>query len=128
MNWIKNLWTIYQQNRLQRLGAKIVRTYTPYVSQGHFDSEVLQQVKRFDMDKGAIKELLYGGLKELTSNKEYFYHSTVGSDYCHFTPAGEHAMLEFTKQMAISIRKSELAALDKRAKELVVNGLKGETF
>lgn len=80
------------------------------------------------MDRGAIKELLYGGVRELTSNKDYFYHSTVGPEYCHFTPAGEKAMLEFAKQIAVITRKSEVEALDKRAKELVINGLKGETF
>lgn len=80
------------------------------------------------MDRGAIKELLYGGLKELTSNNDYFYHSTVGTEYCHFTPSGEKAMIEFTKQIAVITRAAELAALDKRAKELVINGLKGEVF
>lgn len=80
------------------------------------------------MDAGAIKELLYGGVRELTSNSSYFYHSTVGPEYCHFTPAGEKAMLEFAKQVAVITRTAELAALDKRAKELVINGLKGEVF
>jgi hypothetical protein len=80
------------------------------------------------MDASAIKELLYGGLKELTGNSSYFYHSNVGPEYCHFTPAGENAMLEFTKHIAVITRNAELASLDKRAKELVINGLKGETF
>jgi len=83
-------------------------------------------VKKFNMDKIAIKELLYGGINELAHNKKFYYHSTVGSNYCHWTDEGAQALTEFLNTIAVNIFEAEAAELDKRAKELVINGLKGD--
>jgi hypothetical protein len=40
---------------MQLLRVKIVRTYTPYAFPGLFDSEVLQQVKKFNMVINGLK-------------------------------------------------------------------------
>ena len=111
---------------MRLLGVKIVKTYGPYGSQGHFDSEVLQKVKKFNMDKNAVKHLMFGGVCELMRDRKYFYYSSVSSDYSHFTSEGEVALTEFMKQMAIHIQKAEEAELNARAKEMVIKGLKGE--
>ena len=80
------------------------------------------------MNKSVVKDLFYGGTKELVHNPTYFYYSSVGPEYCCFTPEGEKAMIEFAIQMAVNMHKSEAADLNKRAKELVISGLKGETI
>ena len=78
------------------------------------------------MDKEAIKELMYGGIEALTTNKEYYYNSGIGVGYSRWTEAGQQAVMEFTQLMAFKILQAKDAELDKRAKELVINGLKGE--
>ena len=78
------------------------------------------------MDKSALKDLIYGGVNELIHNGKYYYHSSVGPEYCHFTDVGKVALSEFMNQMAVTMYKVDAAELDKRAKDMVINGLKGE--
>lgn len=78
------------------------------------------------MEKTAIKDLLYGGVTELIRNDKFYRHSPIGQDYCRFTAEGEIALGEFMRAMAVLTYAAEEASLDKRAKELVIKGLKGE--
>jgi hypothetical protein len=79
------------------------------------------------MDSNAIKELLYGGVKELMNNREYYYHSSVSSDYSHWTTNGEKAIINYMSLIGCKILEIQAQELDKRAKELVIDGLKGKT-
>ena len=79
------------------------------------------------MDKEAVKNLLFGGFCELTRDSRYYHHSSVGPEYCHFTARGEIAIKDFMTQMAVNIHAAEVADLDRRAKEMVIKGLKGES-
>jgi len=79
------------------------------------------------MDKEAVKNLMFGGFCELIRDSRYYYRSEVGTEYCHFTNRGEIAMKDFMTQMAVNIYKAEVADLDRRAKEMVIKGLKGES-
>jgi hypothetical protein len=78
------------------------------------------------MDTSALKELMFGSIRELSRNRKYYYHSTVGINYSHWTEEGNMVLSDFMNIMAHRINEAELIELDKRAKELVVNGLKGE--
>lgn len=78
------------------------------------------------MEKAVIKDILYGGVSNLIHNDKTYRHSPIGQDYCRFTESGEVALKEFVEQMAKLIREAEQNDLDKRAKELVIKGLKGE--
>ena len=73
-----------------------------------------------------MKDLLYGGLTELMNNKELYYRSSVGADYSHWTERGTNVLQEFVKSWTKQMHMAEDQALDKRAKELVIKGLKGE--
>ena len=79
------------------------------------------------MDKAAVKDLIYGGINELIHNDKYYRHSSVGPEYCRFTETGKVALEEFMAQMAVNMYRAEEASLDKRAKDMVINGLKGES-
>jgi hypothetical protein len=79
------------------------------------------------MDKGAIKDLVYGGLSELMCNRQYYYKSSVGSAYGHWTEEGRTALCEFMNLVSIKIHDAELAELDARAKEMVINQLKNSS-
>jgi len=80
------------------------------------------------LEKSAIKELLYGGMMEMLKNRDYYYNSGIGSNYSHFTENGKEAMAEYLRVMADLMMKAEEESLNKRAKELVIKGLKGETI
>jgi hypothetical protein len=79
------------------------------------------------LEKNAIKELLYGGVMEMLKNRDYYYNSSIGSNYNHFTENGKEAIEAYLKVIADLMLKAEEESLNKRAKELVVKGLKGET-
>jgi len=84
-------------------------------------------VKRSKMDRGAIKELMYGGVAELMRNRKYFYHSSVGAQYCHFTEEGERAIVEYMNLVSWKMVEAESKELDNRAKSIVLTTLKGES-
>lgn len=76
------------------------------------------------MEKGAIKDLVYGGVEEILNNNRYYYHSSVGAGYSHFTEAGKQAMNEYMELMAWKIKEANEADLERRAKEQVMAALK----
>ena len=79
------------------------------------------------MDKEAVKNLMFGGFCELIRDSKYYHRSEVGPEYCYFTDRGKIAVQDFMNQMAVNIHRAELAELDRRAKEMVIKGLKGES-
>lgn len=76
------------------------------------------------MKKGAIKDLVYGGMEELLNNRNYYYHSSVGAGYSHLTEEGKDAVIEFMNLMAWKIKEANEADLDQRAKQQVLDQLK----
>ena len=121
---IRSLGKSLRSVQMQRLGAKIARMYTPFGFLGLEGSEALQQVKKSNMEKGAIKDLVYGGLEEIINNRRYYYSSSVGLGYSHFTDEGKVALSEFMDLMAYKIKEAETADLDRRAKQQVLDQLK----
>jgi len=78
------------------------------------------------MDKQAIKEMMYGGIKELMNNRKYYYKSSVSKEYCNFTVEGITAVQTFVLDMSRYISEAEDKELDQRAKDIVMRELKGE--
>ncbi len=78
------------------------------------------------MQKGAIKDLIYGGVEEILNNRNYYYHSSVGAAYSHLTDDGKVAIVEFMDLMAWKIKEANEADLERRAKQQVLDALKGE--
>lgn len=78
------------------------------------------------MDSESIKEFMFGSIKELSRNRKYYHHSTVGIDYSHWTAEGTKALTDFMSIMVHKMHEAEECELNKRAKDLVINGLKGE--
>lgn len=79
------------------------------------------------MQKGAIKDLVYGGLEEILNNRNYYYNSSVGANYSHLTDSGKEAVIEFIGLISSKIIEAENADLDRRAKEQVLKELKGQS-
>jgi hypothetical protein len=80
------------------------------------------------MDKQAVKDAMFGGLMEMMRNRRYYYSSSVGSGYNHWTDEGKEALQEYMQIMCRELWEAEEADLQKRSKEMVMKGLKGETI
>jgi hypothetical protein len=78
------------------------------------------------LDKAVLKNILYGSIAELAKDSRYYYYSEFGEKYCNYTDEGQQAVLAVLKVWTIKLLEEEKRVLDKRAKELVVKGLKGE--
>ena len=76
------------------------------------------------MQRPAIKDVVYGGMMEIMRNRQYYYHSGVGSHYSHFTDEGREVMIEFLNTMSGKMMEAEHEELDARAKQQVINELK----
>jgi hypothetical protein len=76
------------------------------------------------MEKQAVKDLMYGSLTELMQNRRYYYHSSVGAEYCHWTEEGQLVLKQFMSEIIKSIYVANKNELDSRAKELVLKDLK----
>ena len=79
------------------------------------------------MEKDVVKDLMWGGLIELMNNKEFYYRSSVGPEYGHWTDRGTSVMMAFMSSMTKQMVAAEEQELNRRAKEMVIKGLKGET-
>jgi len=69
---------------------------------------------------------MYGGIQELMRNRDYYYRSTVNIEYSHWTEPGIQALTEYMNTMGWMMLKAEEKELDSRAKNMVLNTLKGE--
>lgn len=78
------------------------------------------------MDDQALKEFIFGGTRELMKNRKYYHHSLVGAEYCKWTDEGAKALTDFMNLIGHQMIINEENALDRRAKDLVIKGLKGE--
>jgi hypothetical protein len=101
--------------------------YIPFGSLGFSGSAALREVKKYKMDKGALKEFMYGGLMEIMNNRQYYYKSSVGQGYCHFTEEGERALVEYMNLISFKMIEAENNELNARSKAIVLKGLKGES-
>lgn len=122
-SWIRNIQSLSQgvQRSFTNLYAKwLVKTGRVLERTGSYDGVLTM------LEKDAVKDLVYGGLTEIINNKKYYYQSSVGKNYCHFTEAGKVAVDEFLANMSWMMISAEEQSLNRRAKDLVIKGLKGE--
>jgi hypothetical protein len=78
------------------------------------------------MDKQAVKDAMFGGIMEMMRNRKYYYFSSVGGNYSHWTDEGKEALQEYMQIISYKLWEAEEADLKKRSKEMVLKGLKGE--
>lgn len=76
------------------------------------------------MQRPAIKDVVYGGMMEIMRNRQYYYHSGIGSHYSHFTDEGREVMIEFLNTISGKMMEAEHEELNERAKQQVINELK----
>ena len=75
------------------------------------------------MERRALKDMLYGGIEEMIQNNRYYYHSSIGSNYSHFTDEGKKNLAEFLDMVAFEMKKCRDAEDEQRSRELVIKEL-----
>ena len=71
-----------------------------------------------------IEKMIIGSIKELLKDRQYFYHSTIGADYCHLTEEGREAVLDMINLLGPRLRMAMDQEDIERSKELVLKELK----
>lgn len=79
------------------------------------------------MNKDAVKDIIYGGIKEIIGNRKYCYESFY-PDNSKLTDEGKAVIIEFMELAANKIIEVERKELDRRAKDLVIDNLKGDNL
>ena len=70
-----------------------------------------------------IEKMLLGTIKEIIHDRDYFYYSTVGAEYCHLTEAGNQAIIDMVNLLGGKLRVAIEQADIERSKELVLKEL-----
>ena len=73
-----------------------------------------------------VEKMIVGSIKEILKDRQYFYYSTVGPDYCHLTDEGKDAIVDMVNilgsRMLVAIDREDI----ERSKQLMLNELKGK--
>jgi hypothetical protein len=72
------------------------------------------------------EKMIIGSIKEILRDRQYFYHSTVGPDYCHLTDEGKDAIIDVVNILGARLLKAEAEEDIERSKQLVLDQLKGK--
>jgi hypothetical protein len=73
-----------------------------------------------------VERMIIGSVKEILKDRQYFYHSTVGPDYCHLTDEGNRAIIDIVNILGPRLLKAEADEDIERSKQLVLDQLKGK--
>ena len=69
------------------------------------------------------ERMIMGSIKEIIRDRQYFYYSNVGADYCHLTEEGKNAIIDMINvlgsRMLIAIEKEDI----ERSKQIVLSEL-----
>ena len=76
-------------------------------------------------NKTAVKDMLYGTIKELADNPE-FYWKGVSDSYSHLTEEGKEQLTVLVERMIPAIHSFEDEDFENRAKELTFGLLKDQ--
>lgn len=73
-----------------------------------------------------VERMIIGSVKEIIRDRQYFYHSTIGPEYCHLTEEGNRAIIDLINVLGSRLLKAEAEEDIERSKQLVLNELKGK--
>lgn len=104
---------------MERVGAKIAKNCKIYCIT---DSNVAIRLKGMKLTEQDIKNIMYGTVKELSQNRNYFYNGYRS----HWTDEGKRVIGEMMDLYADKIQEAIREADDIRAREMVFNSLKEE--
>ena len=88
--------------------------------------EDLNQVKKSELNKQILKDMIYGCLKELGQNDQVYYHSTFGQKYCHVQENAKETCLKILEDFIAKVRQVEEESYQDRKKQDFLNEFKNE--
>lgn len=79
------------------------------------------------MTEKELMIMVHGMFRTIIKDKTYFYHSSVGANYCHLTDEGRRALIEMLDMVAPKLYEAMNNEDIERSKQLVFKELtKGE--
>ena len=82
--------------------------------------------KNYKLAQDANRSTVYGAMLEITKNPRLWRHSNVGREYSYFTEEGREVIADLMQDILRTVDVLERKALEQRAKELVIDTLRGK--
>ena len=80
--------------------------------------------RKFDIKRSMNKDLIYGGLLELSRNKLVWHESTVAPEYSHLTEDGRDAIIHIVENMFRGLQIIHNQEVKEEAKRQTLESLK----
>jgi len=80
--------------------------------------------KNFDIKRSMNKDLVYGGLLELSKNRLVWHESTVSPEYSHLTEDGQKAIIHVVENMFRGLQTIHNQEVKEEAKRQTLESLK----
>ena len=80
--------------------------------------------KNFDIKRSMNKDLVYGGLLELSKNKLVWHESSVSAEYSHLTEDGQKAIIHVVENMFRGLQIIHQQEVKEEAKRQTIESLK----
>ena len=80
--------------------------------------------KKFDIKRSMNKDLVYGGLLELSRNRLVWHESTVSAEYSHLTEDGQKAIIHVVENMFRGLQIIHEAEVKEEAKRQTLEALR----
>lgn len=80
--------------------------------------------KNFDIKRSMNKDLVYGGLLELSRNRLVWHESTVSAEYSHLTEDGQKAIIHVVENMFRGLQIIHQQEIKEEAKRQTLESLK----
>ena len=80
--------------------------------------------RKFDIKRSMNKDLVYGGLLELSRNRLVWHESTVAPEYSHLTEDGQKAIIHVVENMFRGLQVIHAQEIKEEAKRQTLESLK----
>lgn len=80
--------------------------------------------KNFDIKRSMNKDLVYGGLLELSRNRLVWHESTVSAEYSHLTEDGQKAIIHVVENMFRGLQIIHQQEVKEEAKRQTLDALR----
>jgi hypothetical protein len=86
--------------------------------------EASAMARKFDIKRSMNKDLIYGGLLELSRNRLVWHESTVSPEYSHLTDDGKDAIIHIVENMFRGLQVIHEQEVKEEAKRQTLESLK----
>jgi hypothetical protein len=80
--------------------------------------------RKFDIKRSMNKDLIYGGLLELSKNKLVWHESSVSPEYSHLTEDGKTAIIHVVENMFRGLQTIHDQEVKEEAKRQTLDALR----